>query len=96
MFINEFGSRDYPTVILLAPMMVSGTDLYHLMQPFFPGDYHFIAPDQGGHGNAKGYISPQEEYQTLRLSTALPWVWQSAIVCFTTLRFTLLMPGSMA
>ena len=28
MFINEFGCRDNPTFILLAPMMVSGTDLY--------------------------------------------------------------------
>ena len=31
MFIHEFGNRDDPTVILLAPMMVSGTDLYALM-----------------------------------------------------------------
>ena len=25
MFINEFGGRDNPTIILLAPMMVSGS-----------------------------------------------------------------------
>ena len=33
MFIHEYGSRDDPTVILLAPMMVSGTVLYTLMSP---------------------------------------------------------------
>ena len=66
MFINEFGSRNDPTIVLLAPMMVSGMDLYHLMQPYFKGDYHIIAPDQGGHGKAGGYHSAEEEYQTLR------------------------------
>ena len=34
MFIHEYGSREDPTMILLAPMMVSGTDLYHRMKPF--------------------------------------------------------------
>ena len=66
MFINEFSSRDHPTIILLAPMMVSGTDLYNLMQPYFKEDYHFIAPDQGGHGKAGAYLSAEEEYKTLR------------------------------
>ena len=66
MFINEFGCRDNPTVILLAPMMVSGTNLHNLMQPHFKGDYHIIAPDQGGHGKAGAYHSAEEEYQTLR------------------------------
>jgi len=55
MFINEFGYKDNPTVILLAPMMVSGTNLYQLMQPHFKGDYHIIASDQGGHGKAGGF-----------------------------------------
>ena len=27
MFINEYGSREDPTIILLAPTMVSGADL---------------------------------------------------------------------
>ena len=66
MFINEFGSRDNPTMILLAPMMVSGSDLYNLMKPNFKGDYHIIAPDQGAHGKAGRYHSAEEEYQTLR------------------------------
>ena len=57
MFINEFGCRDDPTFVLLAPMMVSGTDLHHLINPHFEGDYHIIAPDQGGHGQAGGYHS---------------------------------------
>ena len=51
MSISEFGCRDDPTVIFLATMMVSGTDLHDLMQPHFRGDHHIIAPDQGRHGN---------------------------------------------
>ena len=66
MFINEYGSRDAPTVMFLAPMMVSGSDLYGLMSPFLRGCYHIIAPDQGGHGKAGTYISADNEYQTLR------------------------------
>ena len=66
MFIHEFGNRDDPTVILLAPMMVSGTDLYALMSPHFNGTYHFIAPDQGGHGKAGAYTSADEEYRELK------------------------------
>ena len=66
MYINEYGSRDDPTVILLAPMMVSGSDLYNLMKPCFRRNYHIVAPDQGGHGQAGGYRSADEEYQTLR------------------------------
>ena len=52
MFIHEYGNRDDPTVILLSPMMVSGTDLYGLMSPHFKGSFHFVAPDQGGHAVA--------------------------------------------
>ena len=66
MFIHEYGSRYNPTVILLAPMMVSGTDLYALMSPHFNGTYHFIAPDQGGHGKAGAYTSADEEYRELK------------------------------
>jgi len=66
MYINEYGSRNDPTIILLSPMMVSGSDLYNLMKPYFKGDYHIIAPDQGGHGKAGGYHSADEEFQALR------------------------------
>ena len=66
MYIHEYGSRDDPTVILLAPMMVSGTDLHALMSPNFNGSYHFIAPDQGGHGKAGAYTSADEEYRELK------------------------------
>ena len=66
MFINEYGNRKDPTVILLAPMMISGTDLYERMSPFFRGSYHIIAPDQGGHGKGGAYISADEEYRTLK------------------------------
>ena len=66
MFINEYGNRNDPTVILLAPMMISGTDLYGQMSPYFQGTYHFIVPDQGGHGKAGAYLSADEEYQTLK------------------------------
>ena len=35
MFINEYGDKNDPLVLLLAPMMVSGEDLYQLMHPYF-------------------------------------------------------------
>ena len=35
MFINEYGNKNDPIVLLLAPMMVSGEDLYQLMHPYF-------------------------------------------------------------
>lgn len=66
MFINEYGSRGDSTIILLAPMMVSGTDLYQLMQPYFSKSYHIIAPDQGGHGKAGNYVSADQEYKELK------------------------------
>ncbi len=62
MFINEYGTRNDPTVILLAPMMISGSDLYGQMSRFFQDSYHIIAPDQGVHGKAGAYISADEEY----------------------------------
>ena len=57
MFINEYGDKNNPLFLLLAPMMISGEDLYQLMHPYFERDYHYIAPDQGGHGKAGAYIS---------------------------------------
>ena len=66
MFIHEYGNEDDPIILLLAPMMVSGEDLYKLMPPYFKRDYHFIAPDQGGHGRAGAYISADDEYKTLK------------------------------
>lgn len=66
MFINEYGNPSDPTVVLLAPMMVSGSDLYSLMSPHFKGGYHFIAPDQGGHGKAGAYTGADEEYRQLK------------------------------
>lgn len=65
MYINDYGEKDKPLVILLAPMMVSGTDLYELIHPYLKGEYHIIAPDQGGHGKAGGYVSADEEYRQL-------------------------------
>ncbi len=66
MYINEYGDRDDPAVILLAPMMVSGSDLYRLMSPYFRGSYHVIAPDQGGHGRSGPYVSAAAEYRELK------------------------------
>ena len=66
MIIHEYGNRQDPTVILLAPMMVSGTDLYKIMRPHIRGVYHIIAPDQGAHGQAEKYISAEEEYRDLK------------------------------
>ena len=66
MYVNEYGSRQDPTIILLAPMMVSGSDLYDLMKPYLKGSYHIVAPDQGGHGKAGAYLSSQQEYTELK------------------------------
>lgn len=66
MYIHEYGNRSDPIVILLAPMMVSGDNLYHMMRPHLKGSYHIIAPDQGGHGNSGPYISADAEYAALR------------------------------
>jgi pimeloyl-ACP methyl ester carboxylesterase len=66
MFVHEYGRKADPLVLLLAPMMVTGEELYQLMQPYFKGNYHFIAPDQGGHGKSGVYISADEEYKVLK------------------------------
>ena len=66
MYINEYGDKGNPTIILLAPMMVSGEDIYQLMSPHFKSEYHIIAPDQGGHGRAGAYVSADEEYSQLK------------------------------
>ncbi len=66
MFINEYGGRDDPTIILLALMMVAGSDLYRLMKPYLEGSYHIIAPDQGGHGKAGASRSADDEYKDLK------------------------------
>ena len=66
MYINEYGNPNDPKLILLAPMMVSGSDLYNLMSPYLKAAYFIIAPDQGGHGRAGAYISADEEYRQLK------------------------------
>lgn len=38
MFINEYGDKNNPLFLLLAPMMVSGEDLYQLMHPYGRAD----------------------------------------------------------
>ena len=75
MFINEYGDKNNPLVLLLAPMMVSGEDLYQLMHPFFKHEYHYIAPDQGGHGKAGADFKRQftvESYRQFFLDAGYP------------------------
>ncbi len=66
MTINAYGNPSDPAVILLAPLLVSGEDIYSYMSPFFTGSCYFIAPDQGGHGKAGNYVSLEAEYNTLK------------------------------
>ncbi|MCR4901452.1 MAG: hypothetical protein K6A23_01220 [Butyrivibrio sp.] len=66
MYINEYGCSDNPRIILLAPMMVSGSDIYELMSPYLIGEYCIIAPDQGAHGKAGKYLSAEAEYSQLK------------------------------
>ena len=40
MYINEYGNKNEPVIVLLAPMMVSGEELYQLMHPYFKEKYH--------------------------------------------------------
>lgn len=42
MFINEYGDKNNPLFLLLAPMMVSGEDLYQLMHPYGRADRRCI------------------------------------------------------
>ena len=76
MFIHESGSKEDPLVLLLAPMMVSGEDLYQLMHPYFKKyNYHYIAPDQGGHGKAGADFKRQftmESYRQFFLDAGYP------------------------
>lgn len=66
MEINEYGKRENPTIILLAPMMVTGAELAEMMMPHFKGSYHIVAPDLGGHGKSGRFISAAEEYRALK------------------------------
>ncbi len=65
-YIHMYGDDSLPKIILLAPMMVTGEELYQLISPYFKNEYCFISPDQGGHGKAGMYISADEEYASLR------------------------------
>lgn len=66
MYVNEFGDKDKPVIVMLAPMMLSGLDLYNLIHPYLKGEYRIISPDQGGHGRAGAYVSADDEYQQLK------------------------------
>lgn len=66
MYINEYGNKNAPVIVLLAPMMVSGQNMYELMNPYLKGEYHIVAPDQGGHGKAGAYVSADQEYKELK------------------------------
>ncbi|SEI57373.1 alpha/beta fold hydrolase [Streptococcus equinus] len=67
MYFHEFGDSSLPKIVLLAPMMISGENLYHLVKPYLKGEYCIIAPDQGGHGKAGKYISADDEYRQLKV-----------------------------
>ena len=46
MYINEYGNPENQKLILLAPMMISGENIYELVSPHLKGEYFIIAPDQ--------------------------------------------------
>jgi pimeloyl-ACP methyl ester carboxylesterase len=66
MYIREYGDPADPVVILLAPMLLSGEDIYNIVSPHLKGRYFIIAPDQGGHGKAGAYISAENETRELK------------------------------
>lgn len=55
MYIHEYGDSSLPTVILLHPMEITGENIYNIMSKYLKGNYHIIAPDQGGHGQSEPY-----------------------------------------
>ena len=65
MYINEYGDKSSPKILMLHPMEVTGDDLYHLFSKHLSQEYYCISPDQGGHGKSKGYISAQAEVKEL-------------------------------
>jgi hypothetical protein len=89
MYINEYGNKNDPLILLLAQMMVSGEQLYQLMQPYFKENDHFIAPDQGGHKRTdwfirhlyqpKGFFTPPYETEE-SLRTRLSGLYEQAEV----------------
>ena len=64
--VHEYGNPSDPLIVLLAPMLLSGEDMYNIFSPHLKGKYFIIAPDQGGHGNAGRYVSAESEYHELK------------------------------
>ena len=65
-YVHEYGDPSDPLIVLLAPMLLSGEDIYNIVSPHLKGKYFIIAPDQGGHGNAGRYVSAESEYRELK------------------------------
>ncbi len=66
MYINTYGNKKDPVILLLAPILVCGENIYQLMKPYFASPYYVIAPDHGGHGNAGCYVGLGDESKELR------------------------------
>ena len=75
MFLNQYGSRNDPAIILLAPVMVSGSDLYNLMKPYFKGNHHIIAPDQGRHACRHYDLGRPAEVEQEKLNPDFDWMY---------------------
>jgi len=58
MFINEYGDKNNPLILLLAPMMVSGEDLYQLMHPYFKHDYVQKPQEEAGKDEGRSISFP--------------------------------------
>ncbi len=64
--VHEYGDPADPLIVLLAPMLLSGEDMYNIVSPHLEGKYFIVAPDQGGHGDAGRYVSAESEYRELK------------------------------
>ena len=69
MVIHTFGDPTKQVVILLHPMGFSGTQFYEQLAPHFKGDYFFIAPDMGNHGDE------QREFHSIETEMSQLYVW---------------------
>ena len=66
MVIHTYGDPGDPVVILLHPMLITGEQMYEMLGTKLKGNYFFISPDQGGHGDDKDdYVSPDKDAEEL-------------------------------
>lgn len=66
MVLHVYGDDKNPAIVLLHPMAVTGEKIYDLIGSRMKGDYCFLVPDMGNHGDDYGnYQSAESEAASL-------------------------------